>query len=56
MDLDGIEGDARIGKRRGHHLLQLLVGGIEVERGDLLHADLERESVLIGHGYSPFSF
>ena len=56
VDLDGVVGDARIGKRRGHHLLQLLVGGIEVERGDLLHADLERESVLIGHGYSPFSF
>ena len=56
VDLDGVEGDARIGKRRGHHLLQLLVGGIEVERGDLLNADLERESVLIGHGYSPFSF
>ena len=56
VDLDGIVGDARIGERRGHHLLQLLVGGIKVERGDLLHADLERESVLIGHGYSPFSF
>ena len=56
VDLDGIVGDARIGKRRGHHLLKLLVGGIEVERGDLLNADLERESVLIGHGYSPFSF
>ena len=56
VDLDGIIGDARIGKRRGHHLLQLLVSGIKVERGDLLHADLERESVLIGHGYSPFSF
>ena len=36
--------------------MELLVGGIEVERGDLLNADLERESVLIGHGYSPFSF
>ena len=56
VDLDGIVGDARIGKRRGHHLLKLLVSGIKVERGDLLHADLERESVLIGHGYSPFSF
>ena len=56
VDLDGIVGDACIGKRRGHHLFQLLVSGIKVERGDLLHADLERESVLIGHGYSPFSF
>ena len=52
VDFHGIERDARIGKRGGHHLLQLLVRGIKVERGNFLDADFERERVLSAMGYS----
>ena len=55
VDFDGLEGDARVGKGRGHHFLQLLVRGIKVERGDFLDADLECEGMRVRHA-TPLSF
>ena len=50
-----IVGNAGGGKTRGHHLLQLLRSGHQVECGNLLAADLECKRMLSQrHDYSPF--
>ena len=53
VDFHGIEGNARVGEGGGHHLLELLVRGVQVERGDFLDADLECERMLFGHVTPP---